>query len=135
MSTSNNEPKVISFKKYKEEMGLMEAHLNDAKIKLEHRASIIENLKQQLEIEKKANDTLRDEHKDAVESVHINRIHVTNLEAEYKKSKEYWESNTKVLHDEIHRLKQQVRDFRLSAEGFEDELNKLKAKKKWYKFF
>lgn len=128
MATEKKSPGVIGMAKHNAVVQDYELQLQTKQVEIDSKHKIIVELT-------KDSERIRAELRDAIETVHVGRITLTNLEADYRKSKDYWEHNTKILHEEIARLKQQVTCFKLSAEGFERELNQLKAKKKWYQFF
>lgn len=121
--TTKKDPNVISFKKHKEEVDLILQRLGEKELHLEHRACTI------LELQKKELEYIKQ---------------YENLKAEFNGAKEYWETNTKTLHEELHRYSQIVEELRritTDAQQLAKEYQKMyeqcKAKetipkKKWY---
>lgn len=124
---------VIGIKKHK-------SIVHELDLQLEHKASIIEDLQVQLVIEQQANESVRLELKLVQES--------------FIQCKIYWETNTKVMHDELHKYSEHVSEYKITAteaqnlskqykellletqSRLETENRLLKlTQRKWYHFF
>lgn len=127
MATKSKLPSVIGFKKHEEIVKELNIHIS-------HKDSLIDELTIKLKDEKESKKNIQKD--------------LTNLEVEHTKCKEYWETNTKTLHDQLHKYSETVGALKAAAEDAQriareamdlvnnkNERIKLLEARKWYHFF